>query len=405
MPNQTVTLLRYCRIGDVWKRLPVAYAKNGRLRPGYVLIDGKQIECNGHYVLRWFEGRKLRYQNVGENATDALTAKLSKEKLLTAQTAAQDAGIVLPEVEGRKYLRRAANLYVEDRKAQRKLDAAEHAELVLGEFIASSGRTFLDEVSKQDVLDYQGWLRKQGQADHTIANKHNRLRAFFKFAGFDTKTFMPEKPKFEKTLPTTYAQEDIDSLVSAADSDPYMMLVIKLGYQCGLREQEMEFLEWADIHWTDSVLRVRGKMHWGFKPKDSEQRDVPIPSDLLALLKDWRAKHLKTRLVLGTGKDHNKPNGHLLRNLKALAKRAGLACKECDGCKGANGCSQFTLHKLRRTYGTTLLRAGVDVRTVQALLGHSDLESTLRYLRPAGTKETQSMINGIFGSKKAKSKG
>jgi integrase len=398
MPNTTVTLVRYCKTDEGWKRLSAAFGKNGKLRPGFVEIGPKnhrrQVECpQGTYQLRYYEGTKLRYESVGETATTAVTKLEAKQKLLAAKTAAKSIGIELPEAPVRK----EANRYVDDRKAQHKLEAAQNAEMVLGEFITSTGRTFLDEVTKQDVLDYQAWLRKQGQSDRTIANKHNRLRSFFKFAGFDVKAFMPEKPKFEKTLPTTYSAEEINALLSAAD--PYLRLAIELGYKTGLREQEIEFLEWSDIDWTGKVLRVQGKPSRGFTVKDSEQRDVPLPNDLLALLKAYRAEHPQTRLVLGTGAKHDKPNGHLLRNLKALAKRAGMLCGICDGCKSNRECSQFTLHKLRRSYATMLLRSGVDVRTVQALLGHSDLTSTLRYLRPAGSAETQAVINSIFTSK------
>jgi integrase len=399
MPNTTVTLVRYCRTENGWKRYPVAYGKNGRVRPEYVLIDGKQVHCPvGHYELRFYEGRKLRYENVGDNAGTAFTKKLAKEKLLAAQTAAQDAGVkIVEDHSARKYLRRQANLYIQDRKNQGALEAARQAEGVTEHFIASSGKTYIDEVTKDDVYDYLASLRKQGNSDRTVANKYARLRSFLRYAGLDIKNVMPDKPKYEKTLPTVYTSEQITALLAVADD--YMRLVIELGLKCGLREQEMMYLEWADIHESDKVLRVQGKPDWDFKVKDSEQRDVPIPDDLLKHLKAWREKqhkkHPKSRLVLGTS--NGQPNGHLLRLLKRLAKSAGLNCGVCDGCKGeVKECQQFTLHKLRRMYATTLLRNGIDLRTVQHFMGHADLASTIRYLRPAGSTETQSAISNIF---------
>jgi len=91
----------------------------------------------------------------------------------------------------------------------------------------------------------------------------------------------------------------------------------------------------------------------------------------------------------------------LLESLKQLAEKAGLSCGRCDGCARLKepgyrgGCQEFTLHKFRRTCLTTLLRNTVDVRTVQRLAGHSDLESTLRYLRPASGPELQAKINAV----------
>src|ERR1700723_3321830 len=107
MPNTTVTLMRRCRLPQGWRRYPVAFGKNGKIRPEFVLIDGQQHHCpGGHYELRFYEGANVKYQNVGDNAASALAQKHAKEKLLAAKTAAHDAGITLPEVEGRKYLRR-----------------------------------------------------------------------------------------------------------------------------------------------------------------------------------------------------------------------------------------------------------------------------------------------------------
>ncbi len=417
LPNSTVTLMRYCRTDEGWKRLPAATGKNGRIRPEYVLMYGKQIHCPvGHYELRFYEGRKLKYENVGENPASAFTARQIKEKLLTAKTAAQDAGVTLVEVPGRTYLLRAANLYIQDRKNQGAIEAARDAQNVLDEFRANSGRTFLDEVTKDDIYAYQAGLRKQGRTDRTVANKHNRLRSFLRFAGIDVKTIMPQKPKYEKSLPTVYGAEQITALREAADD--YMTLVIDLGSQCGLRELEMVYLEWPDIRRKEKILRVQGKPFWGFKVKDSEQRDVPMPDELLGRLavwdeardKEWREANLgsgkegrsRTRLVLGT--KHDRPNMHLLRQLKRLVNRAGLDCGICEGCTtDIKECQEWTLHKFRRTYATTLIRNGIDLRTVQAYMGHADLASTMRYLRPAESKESQTAINNIFSSPKTHS--
>ena len=175
-----------------------------------------------------------------------------------------------------------------------------------------------------------------------------------------------------------------------------MLILIDLVLKCGLREQEAEFLTWDDIHWTDKVLRVRGKLEWGFQVKDCEQRDIPLTDDLIAALKEFREMRPHSRLILGVGEQEDKPNGHFLRDLKRLANKAGLNCGKCKGCKGkARECEEWTLHKFRRTYGTTLLRNGINLRTVQRFMGHSDLESTMRYLRPASGEAAQAAVNAI----------
>jgi integrase len=204
---------------------------------------------------------------------------------------------------------------------------------------------------------------------------------------------MPPVPKYEDKLPTIYDPTQVKAIREVAD--PYMLLVVDMALKLGLREQELVFSEWSDIDTTQSVYRVQGKPSRGFAVKDKQQRDVPIIAELLTSLSEWHKKHPKKTLVLGTASD--KPNKHLLRTLKRLAKRTGLNCGKCDGCKTEHlqECQEWTLHKFRRTYVTTLLRSGLDLKTVQHYAGHSDLASTMRYLRPASTSETQDRMNAI----------
>jgi site-specific recombinase XerD len=58
-------------------------------------------------------------------------------------------------------------------------------------------------------------------------------------------------------------------------------------------------------------------------------------------------------------------------------------------------CDKWYLHKFRPNYITTLLRNGMDLRSVMVLSGHSDIESVMRYLPPAGTKEMQAKVDAI----------
>ena len=85
-----------------------------------------------------------------------------------------------------------------------------------------------------------------------------------------------------------------------------------------------------------------------------------------------------------------------MRELKEAARRAGLNCGTYDVCLGQlRQCREWTLHKFRRTYCTTLLRSGIDLRTVQAFMGHADLASTMRYLRPAASNEVRGKVDAV----------
>jgi integrase len=395
MGNQKVTLMRYCKVDEgehsVWKRYPVAVGKNGKLRPDYVVIKAQQVHApTGHYELRFYEGSKLRYENVGNNVQTALTKKQTKERTLTAKTAADVAGIKIIEQEGRKNIRKESNRYIKELEGEQKIEASNQARYTLDEFIPNTKKTFLDELTKEDFTNFYKALRKRGLSDRTVANRHQRLSSFLRNAKVNMDIEMPDKPTYTKTLPTIYEPQEVGALLNAADD--YMRLVIELGLKCGLRELEIVYLEWSDIQ--GKTVKIQEKPKWGFKVKDAEERAIPIPDDLLTHLGAWKETHGKDKLILGT--KSSRPNMHLLRQLKRLVNRAGLNCKACDGCTSeVKECENWTLHKLRRTYATTLLRNGRDIRTVMQFCGWSDMQTAMNYLRPADAEEVQQAISSI----------
>lgn len=89
------------------------------------------------------------------------------------------------------------------------------------------------------------------------------------------------------------------------------------------------------------------------------------------------------------GRPGGQRDKHMLDRLKRLALNAGLNCGRCQTtylkqsatCKESPVCGRFGLHMFRHTYATTMLQDGVDIISLQKLLGHSDLESTRKYLR------------------------
>jgi integrase len=123
-----------------------------------------------------------------------------------------------------------------------------------------------------------------------------------------------------------------------------------------------------------------------------------LTTKLVKQLQAYRKERPNGRLVFGKlGGKEDAPDGHFLRRLKALVKKAGLNCGECSTCVSSEGseCERWYLHKFRSSYITALLRSGLDLRSVMALSGHADLESVMRYMRPAGGTEVQKRVNAI----------
>lgn len=261
-----------------------------------------------------------------------------------------------------------------DRKA---FEAAEVNHNAVSEFLSVSGKRYADEITAEDIRAFWRALRARGCGDRTVHNKHMRLSAFLRTCKINVRELAGPAPKYDKKLPDAYSAAEIKKLMAA--STPYLRIVVELLLKTGLRDREAQHPEWRDLDFQHKTPTVRSKPEYDFRIKDYEERQIPIPSDLLRHLKEWKKQlPAKTKFVVGTKKDQ--PNTKLLRFLKRLTGKAGLACNRCEGCKTHGECHQFTLHKFRRTYATTLLRNGVDLRTVQAFMSHADLESTMRYL-------------------------
>ncbi|MBZ5571796.1 MAG: site-specific integrase [Acidobacteriia bacterium] len=150
-----------------------------------------------------------------------------------------------------------------------------------------------------------------------------------------------------------------------------------------MREQEVMHVSWSDVNLTRHTVTVRYKPEYGFSPKNYQEREIPIPAKLVKDLKDWKAKATAgCDLLFPT--NGCRPKLDFLDCLKAGAERAKLQKQD------------FWLHKFRATFATWSLWAGVDLRTVQQWLGHSDMESTMRYLKPSRSQQVREKVNEIF---------
>jgi integrase len=354
-------------------------------RHGWVTDKGQLVEYPlGRYVLRsYIDGKKV-YQPIEScNPRDAVLA------LQRAQRVAIGSGDTRNSLA---VIKTAVIAYIEDCKARQAFEAASQARVVLDEFTPLCNVTYVRGITREMVFAFHKALRDRGMSPRTIANKDARVRSWLKFCGVDLK-FLPPKPKFEETLPEIYSPGEIKAALKAADD--YMGIVIRMALMLGLREQEIMYAEWSDIDWHHAVYRVQGKTRkdWKFEVKDYAQRDIPIPAPLLQSLKEWRTVGKGTSLIVGNVNDQ--PEGHLLRKLKQLARWAGLNCEKCEGCaRKVPECEKWFLHKFRASFCTRMLRQA-DARTVQALAGHSDLNTTLAYLAPATGKEMQAHANAI----------
>jgi integrase len=137
------------------------------------------------------------------------------------------------------------------------------------------------------------------------------------------------------------------------------------------------------VNFAAAIVRVSHKPERGWTPKAYKEREIPIPAKLVASLEATKATaDKKYSLVFPTAGCN--PKLDFLDCLKAVADRANLD-KE-----------NFWPHKFRATFATRCLWAGVDLRTVQQWLGHSDMGSTMRCLKPSRSQQVRDKVNDIF---------
>jgi integrase len=378
---EAVSLMWRAKTESGWQRFPVVIGRNGRIKKGAVLVNGAERNYpEGHFVLRYYENRKTRYTNVGTDATEAINARDRLQNIQGARTAAAVAGVTIVEPEIRKTIKREAERYVQSAEDRGAHEAAEVNRLALMEFQAANPRLrFVDEITAESLVCYWRFLKTNRRSDRTIRNKHSRVVGFLRFVGLNYRDWGLRAPRYEKKLPDIYTKEEIRRLRKACTRD-YHRVLVALFSKTGMRDGEVQHLTWADVKLPESKIRVTSKPEYSWHIKDYEQRDLPLPRDLEQLLRSWRKANPKKKLVLGTVNDQ--PNSKLLPMLKGIAKRAGI--------------ESATLHKFRRTYASVLLQHGVDLRTVQQLMGHNDLASTMRYLTPATSDEVRAKINSIL---------
>jgi site-specific recombinase XerD len=166
--------------------------------------------------------------------------------------------------------------------------------------------------------------------------------------------------KRPKKLPSVLSPQEVACLLEAAPP-PRDRLLLQVAYGCGLRLSELTHLRLTDIDSARMVIHVR-------QGKGRKDRLVPLSVRLLQELRAyWRVCRPRAWLFPGHKPDRPITGSNIQRRFGRLVRQVGLT-KRCS------------MHTLRHSYATHLLEAGVDLLTLKALLGHTSLQTTARYL-------------------------
>ncbi len=183
---------------------------------------------------------------------------------------------------------------------------------------------------------------------------------------------------YDEKIVDAYTREELKALKKACTDEEW--LVWEYFWWSGCREGEVAHAEWCDIDFRKNVLHVQPKSNRDWKVKDKEDRFVPLPPALMKKLQERRGKSEQRDLIFPA--ENGGVEGHFLRRLQNFV--------EDHKVKGT-----WELHKFRKTFATFYHEEqGVSVRTLQTWLGHSDLETTMAYLKgsDAASERSQAQV-------------
>ncbi len=240
-------------------------------------------------------------------------------------------------------------------------------------FLEMRDITAAADVREFDLLGYVDYMEKENFASSTISRSVASMRAFFQYL-FSRRRIQQspaenlKSPKVEKRLPEILSIQEVDNLLKQPDLNTPKGIrdkaMLELLYATGMRVSELIHLETDDVNLTFGYVVCQ----------ENKERIIPIGNvskDALAVylekgrsvfVKDSSEKSLFTNC---SGKAMSRQG--FWKMLKGYADEAGIS-------------RDITPHTLRHSFAVHMLQNGADIRSVQEMLGHSDISTTQVYL-------------------------
>ena len=232
----------------------------------------------------------------------------------------------------------------------------------------------LENVTLEQLHTFAASLHEYGITPRSQARVLSGVRSFFRFLVLDgvvesDPTELLEWPSLPEHLPVVLTLEEIDRIEDSIDlskaEGARNRAIIEVLFSCGLRVSELVNMKLSDLYLEDRVLLVRGK--------GNKERLVPVSNKAIADLKRWFFDRNLMKIKPGVD-DYvflNRRGAHLTRTMilimvKRQAEEAGIK-------------KTISPHTFRHSFATALLQGGADLRSIQAMLGHEKIDTTLVY--------------------------
>lgn len=231
----------------------------------------------------------------------------------------------------------------------------------------------IKDISKNDLRNYLKYLNESELSEKSISHNISTLRSFYKF--LVTENYLDNNlvmfidlPKIPKNLPNVLSVEEVDKLLDIDVHDKYSArnkAMLELMYSSGLRISELINLKVVDISLDDALVRVLGK--------GSKERIIPVGDCAINALdiyvsiyrQDLLKKQSSDYLFLSS-RGSKMSRQAFFKIIKSMALEKNIR-------------TEISPHTLRHSFATHMLNYGADLRSIQELLGHSDISTTQIY--------------------------
>jgi len=254
------------------------------------------------------------------------------------------------------------------------LEAYEMDLIFFADFLESISIKTLNDVSRDDVLQYLLAERERGMKDTTISRRLVSIRLFFSYLAKNkiiptNITDIMDFPKITHVLPDFLTLEEVDDLINAASGEDIYSrrdkAIFEIIYSTGLRVSELTNLKTENILSEELCIRCIGK--------GGKERIIPYGEKARAVLQVYMEK-ARPKLQSESSKSFiflTRTGGHMSRQriwqlIKKYAIHAGIY-------------KNISPHTLRHSFASHLLSKGGDLRVIQEMLGHADIATTQIY--------------------------
>jgi integrase/recombinase XerD len=256
----------------------------------------------------------------------------------------------------------------------------------------------LQTVTGDQLKQFVHYLYGLKLSARSIGRKISTLKTFFAYLNshYDMKNSAKELhiPKIEKRLPTYLTQEEVMRVLACSEKDRSSLgvrnsMMIYLLYASGMRVSELVNIKISDIHFDTCFLSINGK--------GGKQRMIPLPQSVMTLLSNY----LQTQA--GTSSQDSLKNACYLfpivygKKIKPISRQSCWAILK-KICEQAGIKRVISPHQLRHSFATHMLEKGVDLRSLQVLLGHEEITTVEVY-----THVETSQLRKIYDKKHPRS--